>query len=79
MDKTTIVVSKRIYDELLMEKRRIGAKSINETIERILLDYKKLRRIVAIYEIIEKNKEDRRISLEELLRDRRKFLRREFS
>jgi len=80
MEKTTIAVSRKVYAELLKEKERIGAKSMNETIEKILLDYKKLRRILAIFEIIEKNKTERRASLEELLEDRRKWGRtREFS
>ncbi len=80
MSKTTIAIPKRVYVELLKEKEKLGARSIGEAVERILSEYRRLRRIMAVLEMIEKNKVERKISLEELLEDRRAWGRaREFS
>jgi len=73
MNKTTIVVSRKVYIELLKKKEKISAKSMSEIIERILLEYRKLKRILSILEMIEKNKTEKRLSLEELLEDRRRW------
>ncbi|RLE93413.1 MAG: hypothetical protein DRN04_07065 [Thermoprotei archaeon] len=54
MSRTTIAVSKELYQELLLEKQRLKAKTMGETIEKILKEYRKLKRVIAVLEIIEK-------------------------
>ncbi len=73
MSRTTIAVSKELYQELLLEKQRLKAKTMGETIEKILKEYRKLKRVIAVLEIIEKNKTERKIDLKEFLEDRRKW------
>lgn len=69
--KTTIAVSRDLVEELMREKERLEAKSIDETIRKILREYRELRRRVALEELIEKNREERRVEPEELIEDRR--------
>ncbi len=73
MDKTTVAVSKDLLKELLREKSRLKSRTIEETIRIILADYRKLRRKEALAKIIEKNREERKVDVEELLEDRRKW------
>ena len=73
MGKTTVAVSKDLLKELLREKSRLKSRTIEETIRIILADYRKLRRKEALAKIIEKNREERKVDVEELLEDRRKW------
>ncbi len=73
MDKTTVAISKDLLKELLREKSRLKSRTIEETIRIILADYRKLRRKEALAKIIEKNREERKVDVEELLEDRRKW------
>ncbi|RLF00251.1 MAG: hypothetical protein DRJ63_03065 [Thermoprotei archaeon] len=73
MNRTTIAVSKKLHQELLLEKERLKAKTMEETIEKILTEYRKLKRILTVLEIIEKNKTEKKINLKEFLEDRRKW------
>ncbi len=73
MGKTTVAVSKDFLKELLREKSRLKSRTIEETIRIILADYRKLRRKEALAKIIEKNREERKVDVEELLEDRRKW------
>ncbi|MCX8136595.1 hypothetical protein [Pyrobaculum aerophilum] len=54
MEKTTIAVSKKLWQELLSEKERLAAKTMEEAISKILQEYRGLKRRIAILEIIEK-------------------------
>ncbi|AAL62514.1 hypothetical protein PAE0030a [Pyrobaculum aerophilum str. IM2] len=54
MEKTTIAVSKKLWQELLSEKERLAAKTMEEAISKILQEYRELKRRIAILEIIEK-------------------------
>jgi len=71
MCQTNIVIPRRVYIELLKEKEKLGAKSIGEAVEKILSEYRRLRRVIAVLKMIEKNKSENRVSLEELLEDRK--------
>ncbi|MGB9704499.1 MAG: hypothetical protein ACPL3C_03540 [Pyrobaculum sp.] len=74
MEKTTIAVSKKLLQELAREKERLGARSMEEAISRILQEYRLLRRRVAILEMLEKNRgEEGAATVEELLEDRRRW------
>lgn len=73
MDKTTVAISKDLLKELLREKSRLKSRTIEETIRIILADYRKLRRKEALAKIIEKNREERKVDVGELLEDRRKW------
>ncbi|AET32298.1 hypothetical protein [Pyrobaculum ferrireducens] len=55
MEKTTIAVSKKLL-QVARVKERLGARSMEEAISRILQEYKLLRRRVAILEMLEKNR-----------------------
>ncbi len=68
-----MAVSKDLLKELLREKSRLKSRTIEETIRIILADYRKLRRKEALAKIIEKNREERKVDVEELLEDRRKW------
>jgi len=54
VEKTTIAVSKKLWQELLSEKERLAAKTMEEAISKILQEYRELKRRIAILEIIEK-------------------------
>lgn len=69
--KTTIAVSRDLVEELVREKERLEAKSLDEAIRKILREYRGLRRRVALEELVERNREERKVKLEELIEDRR--------
>jgi hypothetical protein len=50
-------VLKKLLQELAREKERLGARSMEEAISRILQEYRLLRRRVAILEMLEKTGE----------------------
>lgn len=71
MMKTTIAVSRDLVEELVREKERLEAKSIDEAIRKILREYRELRRRIALEELVERNREERKVKPEELIEDRR--------
>ncbi|RFA97609.1 hypothetical protein [Pyrobaculum aerophilum] len=73
MEKTTIAVSKKLWQELLSEKERLGAKTMEEAISKILQEYRESKRRIAILEIIEKNRAEGFTTVEELLEDRKRW------
>ena len=71
MNKTTVALSREVLSDILKEKKKLKTKTIDETIKKILSEYKELRRRAALIEIATKNREERKIDLKEFLEDRK--------
>jgi predicted CopG family antitoxin len=69
----TIAVSKATYSELLKIKEESGKSSMDEALNALMDDYKKLLKQLSIKGLFAINLKENNISVKELLDDRRRY------
>lgn len=69
----TIAVSKETYTELIKLKEEFDTPNMDDALERLLANYKALLKKVSLKKLLELNKKEAKISVEELLEDRRRY------
>lgn len=69
----TIALSKPTYDELVKIKEDFETKNMDEAIDRLIANYKRLLKQLSLKKLIAVNKKGSKITVEELLNDRKVY------
>ena len=69
----TIAVSKGTYMKLVELKDEFDTPNMDQALERLLENYKALLKKIALRRLIELNRKKAKVSVEELLEDRRRY------
>ena len=73
MKKTTIAVSKETYRDLIKLEDEFDTKNMDDTLEKLVENYRSLLKKIALKKLLELNKKEYKISVEELLEERRRY------
>jgi predicted CopG family antitoxin len=69
----TIAVSKETYKKLAKLKEEFDTSSMDDALERLLENYKKLLNRISLKKLLELNRKEAKIDVNELLEDRRRY------
>lgn len=69
----TIAVSKETYKKLTKLKEEFEMPNMDDALERLLENYKTLLKRISLKKLLELNKKEAKISISELLEDRRRY------
>lgn len=69
----TIAVSNPTYKELIKLKEDFDTKNMDEALDRLIANYKKLLKLISLKKLLSLNKSDRKVSVNELLKDRKVY------
>lgn len=69
----TIAVSKETYKKLAALKEEFDTSNMDDALERLLKNYKALLSRISLKKLLELNREEAKIDVNELLEDRRKY------
>jgi predicted CopG family antitoxin len=69
----TIAVSKETYKKLAKLKEEFDTSSMDDALERLLENYKKLLNRISLNKLLELNRKEAKIDVNELLEDRRRY------
>ena len=69
----TIAVSNSTYDELLELKEDLDTRNMDEALDKLIANYKKLLKQVSLKRLFAMNEKDSKVSVEELLKDRKVY------
>jgi predicted CopG family antitoxin len=69
----TIAVSKETYKKLAKLKEEFDTSSMDDALERLLENYKKLLNRISLKKLLELNRKEAKIDVNELIEDRRRY------
>ena len=69
----TIAVSNPTYRELIRLKEEFDARNMDEALDRLIANYKRLLKEMSLRRLLSINKMDKRVSVAELLADRKVY------
>jgi predicted CopG family antitoxin len=69
----TIAVSMETYKRLIKLKEEFETSNMDDALEALLDNYKSLLKKISLKKLLELNKKEAKISVEELLEDRRRY------
>jgi predicted CopG family antitoxin len=69
----TIAVSKETYKKLIELKEEFDTPNMDDALDKLLSNYKALLKKISLKELLELNKKETKINVEELLEDRRRY------
>ncbi len=69
----TVAVSKTTYKKLVKLKEEFDAPNMDDALERLLDNYRTLLKKISLKKLLELNKKEAKINVEELLKDRRRY------
>ncbi len=69
----TIAVSKETYKKLAKLKEEFDTPNMDDALERLLKNYSALLKKISLKRLLELNKKETKISVDELLEDRRRY------
>ena len=69
----TIAVSNATYDELIELKEDFDTKNMDEALDKLIVNYKKLLKQVSLKRLFALNKNDNKITVQDLLNERKVY------
>ncbi len=69
----TIAVSNSTYDELLELKEDLNTKNMDEALDKLIANYKKLLKQLSLKKLFAVNEKESKVTVEELLKDRKVY------
>lgn len=66
----TIAVSNDTYEELLKLKEEFDTRNMDDALDKLIVNYKKLLKNLSLKRLFAVNKKDSKVTVEELLKDR---------
>ena len=69
----TIAISNETYDELLKLKEELETRNMDDAVNKLIVNYKRLLKQLSMKRLLEANKKENKVTLEELLKDRKVY------
>jgi predicted CopG family antitoxin len=69
----TIAISNETYDELLKLKEELETRNMDDAVDKLIVNYKRLLKQLSMKRLLEANKKENKVTLEELLKDRKVY------
>ena len=69
----TIAISNETYDELLKLKEELETRNMDDAVDKLIVNYKRLLKQLSMKRLLEANKKENKVTLEELLKDRKAY------